>query len=112
MIAGRLWSAIQVTTASGIAAVVDLVLEHPGRYTGFVAQEQFRLTEILANRFGRYCAPGGPKQASGGVVGSGKARLLRQQVGDGSARTPLRFSLSSPPPATAPAPRPGRAARP
>ena len=29
VIAGRLWSAIQVTTAAGITAVVDLVLEHP-----------------------------------------------------------------------------------
>src|SRR6185312_2690009 len=29
MIAGRLWSAIQVTTAAGITSVVDLVLEHP-----------------------------------------------------------------------------------
>ena len=36
MIAGRLWSAIQVTTAAGIAAVVDLVLRTPGRYRGFV----------------------------------------------------------------------------
>ena len=43
MIAGRLWSAIQVTTAAGITAVVDLVLENPGKYQGFVAQEQFRL---------------------------------------------------------------------
>ena len=32
VIAGRLWSAIQVTTAAGITAVVDLVLEHPGKY--------------------------------------------------------------------------------
>src|SRR6185437_9674099 len=50
LIAGRLWSAIQVTTAAGITSVVDLVLEHPDRYQGFVAQEEFRLTDILANR--------------------------------------------------------------
>ena len=30
VIAGRLWSAIQVSTAAGITAVVDLVLEHQG----------------------------------------------------------------------------------
>ena len=42
VIAGRLWSAIQVTTAAGITAVVDLVLTNPRRYKGFVAQEQFR----------------------------------------------------------------------
>jgi saccharopine dehydrogenase-like NADP-dependent oxidoreductase len=79
VIAGRLWSAIQVSTASGITAVVDLVLEHPGRYHGFVAQEQFRLTEILANRFGRYYAPGGSKHVSGEVVVAGKAGRQRRQ---------------------------------
>jgi saccharopine dehydrogenase-like NADP-dependent oxidoreductase len=79
VIAGRLWSAIQVTTASGITAVVDLVLEHRGRYSGFVAQEQFRLPDILANRFGRYYAPGGTKDISGQVVVSGKAGIQRGQ---------------------------------
>ncbi len=73
LIAGRLWSAIQVTTAAGITAVVDLVLEHPERHHGFVAQEQFRLTDILANRFGRFYAPGGTKDVSGEVVVAGKA---------------------------------------
>ncbi|MBS0364817.1 MAG: saccharopine dehydrogenase NADP-binding domain-containing protein [Proteobacteria bacterium] len=79
VIAGRLWSAIQVTTAAGITAVVDLVLEHAGRYRGFVAQEQFRLTDILANRFGRYYAPGGTNHVSGEVVVSGKAGHQRRQ---------------------------------
>src|SRR2546430_192797 len=83
VIAGRLWSAIQVTTAAGITAVVDLVLEHQGRYSGFVAQEQFRLTEILANRFGRYYAPGGTKHVSGEVVVSGKAGHQRRQAVNG-----------------------------
>ncbi len=68
LIAGRLWSAIQVTTAAGITAVADLVLEHPERYQGFVAQEQFRLTDILANRFGRYYATGGTKDVSSEVI--------------------------------------------
>ena len=36
VIAGRLWSAIQVTTAAGITAVVDLVLASRRRYRGFV----------------------------------------------------------------------------
>jgi saccharopine dehydrogenase-like NADP-dependent oxidoreductase len=79
VIAGRLWSAIQVTTAAGIAAVVDLVLEHKGKYHGFVAQEQFRLTDILANRFGRYYAPGGTKHVSGEVVVAGKTGHQRRQ---------------------------------
>jgi saccharopine dehydrogenase-like NADP-dependent oxidoreductase len=79
VIAGRLWSAIQVTTAAGITAVTDLVLEHQGKYHGFVPQEQFRLTEILANRFGRYYGPGGSKQLSGEVVVSGKAGHQRRK---------------------------------
>jgi len=79
VIAGRLWSAIQVTTAAGITAVVDLVLSHKGKYSGFVSQEQFRLTDILANRFGHYYAPGGTKHVSGEVVVSGKAGHQRRQ---------------------------------
>ncbi len=79
MIAGRLWSAIQVTTAAGIAAVVDLVLEHQGKYRGFVAQEQFRLPEILANRFGRHYAAGGSKHVSGEVVVAGKTGHQRRR---------------------------------
>jgi saccharopine dehydrogenase-like NADP-dependent oxidoreductase len=78
VIAGRLWSAIQVTTAAGISAVVDLVLESKGRYSGFVPQEQFRLTEILANRFGRYYAPGGTKHLSGELVVAGKVGHQRR----------------------------------
>jgi saccharopine dehydrogenase-like NADP-dependent oxidoreductase len=79
LIAGRLWSAIQVTTAAGIAAVVDMVLERRGRYVGFVAQEQFRLPEILDNRFGRYYAPGGTKDVSSRIVVSGQAGHQRNQ---------------------------------
>jgi saccharopine dehydrogenase-like NADP-dependent oxidoreductase len=79
VIAGRLWSAIQVTTAAGITAVVDLVLEKKGRYRGFVAQEQFRLTDIIANRFGRYYAAGGTKDLSGEVVVAGKTGHQRRK---------------------------------
>lgn len=83
VIAGRLWSAIQVTTAAGISAVVDLVLEQPGRFRGFVAQEQFRLPEILQNRFGRHYAPGGTKDLSSAVVVSGQAGRQRRLEGAG-----------------------------
>lgn len=72
-IAGRLWSAIQVTTAAGITSVVDLVLSDPGRHRGFVRQEAFRLPEVLANRFGRWYALGGDKAVSARVVVEGKA---------------------------------------
>jgi saccharopine dehydrogenase-like NADP-dependent oxidoreductase len=49
---GRLWSAIQVTTASSLCCVVDLVLSCPDRYRGFVTQESIPLKDFLANDFG------------------------------------------------------------
>jgi saccharopine dehydrogenase-like NADP-dependent oxidoreductase len=51
-IKGKLWSAIQVTTASSLCAVVDLVLASPKRYKGFITQESFPLQDVLNNRFG------------------------------------------------------------
>ena len=53
-IAGRLWSAIQVTTASGLCAVMDLVLQSPSPPKGFVTQESIRYGDFLGNRFGSY----------------------------------------------------------
>jgi saccharopine dehydrogenase-like NADP-dependent oxidoreductase len=73
LIAGRLWSAIQVTTAAGVTAVVDLVLGHPGRYRGFVRQEDFQLKDVLDNRFGRHYADGGGKELSARMVVTGQA---------------------------------------
>jgi saccharopine dehydrogenase-like NADP-dependent oxidoreductase len=80
VIAGRLWSAIQVTTAAGITAVVDLVMSSPRKYQGFVAQEQFDLPAILANRFGQFYAPGGTKDVSSTVVVSGQAGHQRRNT--------------------------------
>ena len=80
-IAGRLWSAIQVTTASGLAAVLDLVLSAPGQYRGFVAQEQFRLPDILANQFGRHYADGGGKAVSARLVVEGRTGHQRANTG-------------------------------
>jgi saccharopine dehydrogenase-like NADP-dependent oxidoreductase len=80
MIAGRLWSAIQVTTAAGITAVVDLVLANPRKYQGFVAQEQFDLPAILENRFGRYYAPGGTKDLSSEAVVKGETGHQRRST--------------------------------
>lgn len=73
MIAGRLWSAIQVTTASGICAVVDLVVNADGKRRGFVRQEDFRLLDVLQNRFGKHYAAGGNKEISAHMVVSGQA---------------------------------------
>ncbi|MBS0613931.1 MAG: saccharopine dehydrogenase NADP-binding domain-containing protein [Proteobacteria bacterium] len=80
VIAGRLWSAIQVTTAAGITAVIDLVLSKPSQYQGFVAQEKFRLPEILANRFGRLYAGGGGKEVSAQVVVEGRGGSQRKRA--------------------------------
>ncbi len=71
MIGGRLWSAIQITTAGGICAVLDLVLRHPEQYRGFVRQEQFPLDQVLANRFGRYYSDGAGKEVSARVIAAG-----------------------------------------
>lgn len=53
---GHRWSAIQLTTASGICAAVDLVLNNPDKYHGFVRQEQFSFDELIGNQFGQYYA--------------------------------------------------------
>lgn len=47
------WSAIQISTASGVCAVVDLVLAAPQKFHGLVLQETFRLVDITTNQFGR-----------------------------------------------------------
>ncbi|WP_298626094.1 saccharopine dehydrogenase C-terminal domain-containing protein [uncultured Legionella sp.] len=55
-IRGLEWSAIQVSTASGICAVVDLVLGQANEYQGLILQENFHLDRVLENRFGKYYA--------------------------------------------------------
>lgn len=52
------WSAIQITTASGICAAVDLHFSGLLPRRGFVRQEQVQLKDFLANRFGKYYALG------------------------------------------------------
>jgi len=53
-IVDRLWSAIQVTTASGLCAVADLVLQSSSPLKGFVTQESIRYKDFLENRFGNH----------------------------------------------------------
>jgi saccharopine dehydrogenase-like NADP-dependent oxidoreductase len=55
-IRGIQWSAIQITTASGIAAVVDMVLGQANEHRGLILQEKFKLKDLLSNRFGQYYA--------------------------------------------------------
>jgi hypothetical protein len=72
-----------VTTAAGITAVVDLVLARPEGYRGFVRQEQFRLPEVLANRFGTWYGVGSDKAVSARMVVEGAAGRQRSLAGAG-----------------------------
>ena len=84
MIGGRLWSAIQITTAGGICAVLDLVLRTPDQYRGFVRQEQFPLNQVLANRFGRFYSEGAGKDVSARIIAAG-SRGHQRVKGSGRA---------------------------
>jgi saccharopine dehydrogenase-like NADP-dependent oxidoreductase len=55
-LAGIDWSAIQITTASGICTVVDMVMSSPQKFKGLILQETFDLTSFLKNRFGHFYA--------------------------------------------------------
>jgi saccharopine dehydrogenase-like NADP-dependent oxidoreductase len=51
---GRLMSAIQITTACGICAMTDLLVEGKLPKKGFVRQEDAKFSDFMANRFGKY----------------------------------------------------------
>lgn len=53
-IGGESWSAIQITTAAGVCAMVDMLAEGHLPSSGLVRQEDVGLSAFLANRFGRY----------------------------------------------------------
>ena len=55
-VGGKLWSAIQITTAAGVCAMVDLLRAGKLPQSGFVRQEDADLRDVLANRFGRHYA--------------------------------------------------------
>ena len=57
-LAGTRWSGIQITTASGLCAVLDLHATGKLPATGFVRQEEVDLADFLANRFGKNYALG------------------------------------------------------
>ncbi len=52
-IGGRVRSAIQITTAGGICAVLDLLSAGKLPQKGLIRQEEIGLSDFLANRFGR-----------------------------------------------------------
>ena len=72
-IAGRVWSAIQITTSAGVCAVVDEVLSNKKKFKGFVKQESFDLETVLKNRFGRAYAKDDNARLSAQHVLSGAA---------------------------------------
>ena len=51
---GKQWSAIQITTASGICAALDLLAEGKLPQKGFVRQEDIKFDDFISNRFGQY----------------------------------------------------------
>jgi saccharopine dehydrogenase-like NADP-dependent oxidoreductase len=53
---GERWGAIQITTAAGLCAVFDLLMQRSKPRRGFIRQEEISLQEFLGNRFGRYYA--------------------------------------------------------
>ena len=58
-IGGTTWSAIQITTAAGVCAMIDLLRDGAIPDHGFLRQEEVPLAAFLANRFGRYYAGDG-----------------------------------------------------
>ena len=61
---GRVRSAIQITTAGGICAVLDMLAEGRLPQAGLVKQEDIRLAPFLASRFGRVYAMDTPAAAN------------------------------------------------
>jgi saccharopine dehydrogenase-like NADP-dependent oxidoreductase len=59
VVAGEVRSAIQITTASSLAAMLDLLAHGELPQQGFVKQEQVPLAAFLGNRFGAVYAPQG-----------------------------------------------------
>ncbi|WP_442793017.1 saccharopine dehydrogenase family protein [Rhizobium sp. SL86] len=57
VVAGKKMSAIQITTASGITTVLDLLAHGKLRQKGFVRQEEIVFADVLSNRFGRAYDP-------------------------------------------------------
>jgi saccharopine dehydrogenase-like NADP-dependent oxidoreductase len=53
---GLQWSAIQLTTATSLCTVLDMVTSDRGKFRGLVRQEQFSFEEFSHNRFGHYFA--------------------------------------------------------
>ncbi len=60
MVGGQIRSAIQITTASSLAAMLDLLAQGKLPQRGFLRQEDVKLADFLSNRFGAVYAPALP----------------------------------------------------
>ncbi|MBX3355709.1 MAG: saccharopine dehydrogenase NADP-binding domain-containing protein [Phycisphaeraceae bacterium] len=56
VIGGHHWTAIQITTAAGICAMLDLLREGKVPQRGFVRNEDASYADFIANRFGQHYA--------------------------------------------------------
>ncbi|HEX4414767.1 MAG TPA: saccharopine dehydrogenase NADP-binding domain-containing protein [Lacipirellulaceae bacterium] len=65
----ELWSAIQITTAAGICAVLDLHVAGKLRPKGLAKQEDVTMEAFLGNRFGQYYESQMATKFSAGVLG-------------------------------------------
>ena len=68
-IGDEMWSAIQITTAAGVCAVLDLHVAGRLPRRGMVRQEQVSFEEFVANRFGQYYESQMATRFSSGVMG-------------------------------------------
>jgi saccharopine dehydrogenase-like NADP-dependent oxidoreductase len=68
-IGDEMWSAIQITTAAGICAVLDLHVAARLPRRGLVTQEQVTIEEFLDNRFGQYYDSQMATKFSAGAIG-------------------------------------------
>ncbi|MEY3021350.1 MAG: Lysine 6-dehydrogenase, partial [Planctomycetota bacterium] len=50
---GKHWTGIQITTAAGVCAVLDLLKDGKLPQQGFVKMEDVSYDDFIANRFGR-----------------------------------------------------------
>ncbi len=73
---GKYLSAIQLTTAAGICAMVDLMVEGKLSRAGFVRQEEVALETFLANRFGRFYAAEDVAQRSVSTLPARRPQVL------------------------------------
>ena len=51
---GKSWTAIQLTTALSVCAVVDIVMKNPSQYQGYIEHHRFTPQQISKTPFGKY----------------------------------------------------------